>query len=53
MHMFERFKFEFVVWFDLIWIEKIKLKENEYKIKKKKEKTKAAQTSLSLGQPAH
>jgi hypothetical protein len=47
MHMFEIFKFEFVVWLDLNSIEKIKRKGNRnFRIK---EKAKTAQDALSLG----
>jgi hypothetical protein len=47
MHMFEIFKFEFVVWLDLNSIEKIKRKENRnFRIK---ENAKIAQDALSLG----
>jgi hypothetical protein len=50
MHMFERFKFEFVVWLDLKSKEKIKRKGNRFRIKRK---TKRSMPPLPLGLLAH
>jgi hypothetical protein len=51
MHMFEIFKFEFVVWLDLNSIEKIKIKRNKYSDFKRK--AKEARTPFPLGLLAH